>query len=161
MRSRSPVRSAPARSPVSALGTWLRLAAATAVVLGLLSLQWMNAISAQIGAEWPRRADRQAVFAAIPDGARVSAPMHALSHLSERTWLFVLPEPFIAVRVGHEVGRGGARSCRRGARLRRLRSRAPAWGSHTDAEIEQAIVDNGFREVMRRGETRLYHREPG
>jgi hypothetical protein len=101
------------------------------------------------------------VFAAIPDGARVSAPMHALSHLSERKWLFVLPEPFIPVRVGTKWGEDERARAVEQLDYVVFDPGLKAWGSHTDAEIEQAIVDNGFREVMRRGDTRLYHREPG
>jgi uncharacterized membrane protein len=145
----------------SAAAKWVRIAAATAVVLGLLSLQWMNAIAAQIRYEWPARADRQAVFAAIPDDARVSAPMKALPHLAERTWLFVLPEPFIPVRVGTRWGDEERAKAVAELEYVVFDPGLRPWGSHTDDEIEQAIVDSGFREILRRGETRLYHREPG
>jgi uncharacterized membrane protein len=144
----------------AATGTWVRIAASAGVVLALLSLQWMNAISAQIRYEWPKRADRQAVFAAIPSGARVSAPMHALSHLSERKWLFVLPEPFIPVRVGTRWGEEERAEAIENLDYVVFDPGLKAWGSHTDEEIEQAIVQNGFKEILRRGETRLYHREP-
>ena len=83
-------------------GAWLRIAAGTGIVLVLLSLQWLSAITSQIRFEWPKRADRLAVLAAIPDGASVAAPMHALSHLSERKDFCVLPEPLLPVRVGTE-----------------------------------------------------------
>ena len=35
------------------------------------------------------------------------------------------------------------------------------WGAPTVAQVEQEIERRGFREVMRRGETRLYRREAG
>ena len=66
-----------ARVRAPAATTWLRWAAGAGIVLLALSLQWVGAISRQIHAEWPRRADRQAVLDAIPAGASVSAPMHA------------------------------------------------------------------------------------
>lgn len=139
--------------------TWQRVAAGTGIVLALLSTNWLSAIVDQIRAEWPRRADRRAVLAAIPEGARVSAPMHALSHLAERKWLFVLPEPFIHVRVGTRWGEH-----ERGHAVGELDyvvvdPGLKPWGSHPESEILAALEKAGFREVMRRGDTRLFARE--
>jgi uncharacterized membrane protein len=140
---------------------WLRVAAGTGLVLALLSLSWSSAIVRQIRYEWPKRADRQAILGAIPDDARVSAPMHALSHLADRKWLFVLPEPFIPVRVGtrwdeHERGHAIAE-----LDYVVVDPGLKPWGSHSEAEIEQALAKHGFHEVMRRGQTRLFAREAG
>ena len=125
----------------------------------LLSAQWVGAIGRQIRFEWPHRGDRQAILDAIPDGARVAAPMHALPHLSERTHLYVLPEPLIPVRVGTEWGRGAR--ARRASSRHRVRSGDAILGRPDRRAGRQAIERRGFREVMRRGETRLYRREPG
>jgi uncharacterized membrane protein len=140
--------------------TWLGWAAAVGVVLTLLSLQWANAIVEQIRFEWPKRGDRQAVLDAIPTGASVSAPMHALSHLVERKRIFVVPEPMLPVRVGvkEDVDREQL------ARELEYVVFDPAmkfWGAPTVDQVEAEIERRGFREVMRRGETRLYHKEPG
>ena len=99
--------------PCGSTRAWLVWGAAAGCLLVLLSVQWVGAIGRQIRFEWPHRGDRQAILDAIPDGARVAAPMHALSHLSERTHLYVLPEPLIPVRVGTEWVRGARRRATR------------------------------------------------
>jgi uncharacterized membrane protein len=148
------------RVQVQSSATWLGWAAVVGVVLTLLSLQWVNAIVEQIRFEWPKRGDRQAVLDAIPAGASVSAPMHALSHLAERKRIFVVPEPMLPVRVGvkEDVDREQL------ARELEYVVFDPAmkfWGSPTVDQVEAEIERRGFREVMRRGETRLYRKEPG
>ncbi len=144
------------RVPAGGGTTWLRVATVAGVVLIALSLQWVRAITNQIRFEWPQRAEREEVLAAIPDDASVAAPMHALSHLSERTKLYVLPEPFLAVRVGTEWG-----ALRRDRAVRELDyvvydPGLRFWGSPSEAEVKAAIEMRGFREILRRGETRLY-----
>jgi uncharacterized membrane protein len=138
---------------------WARIAGVTGVLLFLLSLQWGKAIVDQIRYEWPRRADRQGVLAAIPPGASVAASTHALAHLADRAEIYALPEPFVAVRSGT---RWGASDRRRASRQLEYAVFDPGlrfWGSLTDAEVEQAIVSNGFHLVLQRGQTRLYQRE--
>jgi uncharacterized membrane protein len=139
--------------------TWLGWAAAVGVLLTLLSAQWGNAIVEQIRFEWPHRADRQAVLDAIPDGARVAAPMHALSHLAERERLYVLPEPLIPVRTGTEWDLADRARAARELDYILFDPGLRFWGSPTADQVEQEIERRGFSEVLRRGETRLYGRE--
>ena len=125
-------------------------------------LQWVERDQPRrSGSSGRSRGDRQAVLDAIPDGARVAAPMHALSHLSERTHLFVLPEPLIPVRVGTEWGAAERERATRELEYVVFDPAMRFWGAPTVAQVEQEIERRGFREVMRRGETRLYRREPG
>ena len=144
----------------SAEVTWLRWAATGGLLLTVLSLQWTGAIGRQIDAEWPRRADRQEVIAAIPAGASVSAPMHALSHLAERRNLYVVPEPMIPVRVGVEDGVDRERLARE-LEYVVFDPDMKFWGAPTVPQVQAEIERRGFREVMRRGDTVLYRREPG
>jgi hypothetical protein len=148
---------------VGAAGTrrWLAWGAAAGCLLVLLSAQWVGAITRQIRFEWPHRGDRQAILDAIPDGARVAAPMHALSHLSERTHLYVLPEPLIPVRTGTEWGDAERERATRELEYIVFDPAMRFWGAPTVPQVEQEIERRGFREIMRRGETRLYRREPG
>jgi uncharacterized membrane protein len=139
--------------------TWLGWAAAAGCVLTVLSLQWANAIVEQIRFEWPHRADRQAVLAAIPDDATVAAPMHALSHLAERKTLYVVPEPLLPVRVGTEWDAADREQATRELEYVVFDPALRFWGSPSVAQVEAEIARRGFREVMRRGETRLYHKE--
>lgn len=141
--------------------TWLRWTAASAAVLVVLSLQWVGAITRQIRFEWPHRADRQAVLDAIPRDASVSAPMHALSHLAERRRIFVVPEPMLPVRVGTEWDAVDRERATRELEYVVFDPGMRFWGAPTVAQVEAEIERRGFREVMRRGDTRLYHREPG
>jgi uncharacterized membrane protein len=139
--------------------TWLRWGAAAGILLTVLSLQWGSAIVRQIRFEWPKRDDRQAVLDAIPAGASVSAPMHALAHLAERKRLFVVPEPMLPVRVGvkDDVDREEL-----AAELEYVVF-DPAmkfWGSPNVEQVEAEIERRGFREVMKRGGTILYRKEP-
>ncbi len=93
--------------------------------------------------------------AGLGTDARALAPLRAQVALRS-------PGAFHPGAGGHGMGRGGAGARRsRSSTTSSVDPGLKAWGSHTDEEIEQAIADNGFREVMRRGETRLYHREPG
>ena len=140
--------------------TWLGWAAAVGVVLTVLSLQWASAIVEQIRFEWPHRADRQAVLDAIPAGASVAAPMHALSHLAEREHLYVLPEPLIPVRTGTEWDLADRERATRELEYVLFDPGLRFWGSPTVEQVEQEIERRGFREVLRRGETRLYRQEP-
>ena len=94
----------------------------------VLSLQWVSAIVEQIRFEWPKRDERQAVLDAIPGGASVAAPMHALAHLAERETLYVVPEPLLPVRVGTEWTAADRERATRRARLRRLRPAAQVLG---------------------------------
>jgi uncharacterized membrane protein len=144
----------------SARTTWLRWAAAAGVLLVALSIQWASAITRQIRFEWPHRADRQAILAAIPSGASVSAPMHALSHLAERRKLYVVPEPMIAVRVGTEWTAADRERATRELEYVVFDPGMRFWGSPTVAQVKAEIERRGFREVMRRGETVLYRKEP-
>jgi uncharacterized membrane protein len=139
--------------------TWLGWAAAAGCVLTVLSLQWANAIVEQIRFEWPHRADRQAVLDAIPDDATVAAPMHALSHLAERKTLYVVPEPLLPVRVGTEWDAADREQATRELEYVVFDPALRFWGSPSVAQVEAEIARRGFREVMRRGETRLYHKE--
>ena len=141
--------------------TWLAWAASAGCLLVLLSAQWVGAIGRQIRFEWPHRDDRQAILDAIPDGARVAAPMHALSHLSERTHLYVLPEPLIPVRTGTEWGDAERERATRQLDYVVFDPGLRFWGAPTVEQVEHEIERRGFREVMRRGETRLYRRGPG
>ncbi len=138
--------------------SWLWGAAVTGCVISLLTVRWANSIVDQIRYEWPRRADRTAVLAAIPATASVAAPMKALPHLAERMTLYVLSEPLVAYRKGTLWG---AAQRARAARELQYIVYDPGLrfeGNVTDAQVERAIVQHGFREVMRRGQTRLYRR---
>ena len=141
--------------------TWLRWAAAIGVVLLALSVQWMSAITRQIRFEWPHRADRQAILDAIPSGASVAAPMHALSHLAERRHLYVVPEPLIAVRVGTEWTAADRQRATRDLEYIVFDPGMRFWGSPTVEQVKAEIEQRGFREVMRRGDTVLYRKEAG
>ena len=141
--------------------TWLRWATAIGVVVLALSLQWSSAIVRQIRFEWPHRADRQAVLDAIPSGASVSAPMHALSHLSERRHLYVVPEPMIAVRVGTEWTAADRERATRDLEYVVFDPGMRFWGSPTVDQVKAEIERRGFREVLRRGDTVLYRKESG
>ena len=139
--------------------TWLLWGGSAGVLLVLLSAQWVGAIGRQIRAEWPRRADRQAVLDAIPDGARVAAPMHALAHLAEREHLYVVPEPLLAVRVGTEWGEAERERATQELDYVVFDPGMRFWGAPSVEQVEQEIESRGFVEVMRRGDTRLYRRE--
>jgi hypothetical protein len=141
--------------------TWLGWSAAAGVALTLLSLQWSSAIVRQLRVEWPRRADRQAIVDALPASASVSAPMQMLAHVAERKRVFVLPEPIVAVRIGTTWG-----VARRAAATRELEyaisdAHMRPWGPMNSQEVEQLLERGGFREVLRRGDTALYRKEPG
>ena len=140
---------------------WLAWAGAIGCVLLVLSLQWTSAIWEQIRFEWPHRGDRQAVLDAIPDGASVAAPMHALSHLAERRTLYVVPEPLIAVRVGTEWGVDERERATRELEYVVFDPAMKFWGSPTVEQVRAEIERRGFREVLRRGETVLYRKAPG
>ena len=139
--------------------TWIAWAAAAGCLLVLLSAQWVGAIGRQVRAEWPRRADRQAILDAIPDGARVAAPMHALPHLAEREHLYVVPEPLLAVRVGTEWGDAERERATEQLDYIVFDPGMRFWGAPSVEQVQQEIERRGFVEVMRRGDTRLYGRE--
>jgi len=140
---------------------WLRWSAAAGAVLVLMSLQWGAAIVRQARVEWPRRADRQAIVDAIPGGASVSAPMQMLAHVAERRHVYVLPEPMVAARVGTRWG--AAERAHATSRLEYAIDDAHMrpWGSMTSADIGALLLRQGFHEVLRRGDTALYRKEPG
>ena len=147
------------RVPAASARTWIAWAAAAGCLLVLLSAQWVGAIGRQVRAEWPRRADRQAILDAIPDGARVAAPMHALPHLAEREHLYVVPEPLLAVRVGTEWGDVERERATEQLDYIVFDPGMRFWGAPSVEQVEQEIERRGFVEVMRRGDTRLYGRE--
>ena len=147
------------RVPAASTRTWLAWAAAAGCLLVLLSAQWIGAIGRQIRAEWPHRAERQAILDAIPDGARVAAPMHALPHLAEREHLYVVPEPLIAVRVGTEWGDAERNRATEQLDYIVFDPGMRFWGAPSVEQVQQEIERRGFVEVMRRGDTRLYGRE--
>ena len=92
--------------------------------------------------------------------SNASAPMHALAHLAERKRLFVLPEPMLPVRVGVKDGVDREQL----ARELEYVVFDPAmkfWGAPTVEQVAAEIERRGFREVMRRGGTILYRKEPG
>jgi uncharacterized membrane protein len=144
------------RVPAASARTWIAWAAAAGCLLVLLSAQWVGAIGRQVRAEWPRRADRQAILDAIPDGARVAAPMHALPHLAEREHLYVVPEPLLAVRVGTEWGDAEREQATAQLDYIVFDPGMRFWGAPNVEQVEQEIERRGFVEVMRRGDTRLY-----
>jgi hypothetical protein len=115
----------------------------------------------QIRFEWPHRADRQAVLDAIPAGASVSAPMHALSHLADRRHLYVVPEPMIAVRTGTEWGPADRARATRGLEYVVFDPGMRFWGSPTVDEVKAEIERLGFHEVLRLGDTVLYRKAAG
>ena len=80
--------------------------------------------------------------------------MHALSHLAEREHLYVVPEPMIAVRVGTEWGAAERERATRELEYVVFDPGMRFWGAPTVEQVEQEIERRGFREVMRRGETR-------
>jgi uncharacterized membrane protein len=141
--------------------TWLGWSVAAGCFLVVLSLHWANAIVEQIRFEWPHRADRQAVLDAIPGDASVAAPMHALSHLAERTTLYVVPEPLLPVRVGTEWDAADRERATQELEYVVFDPAMKFWGSPTVEQVEAEIERRGFREVMRRGETRLYRKQAG
>jgi hypothetical protein len=142
-------------------GAWLRWSGAVGCVLLVLSLAWASAITRQIRYEWPHRGDRQAVIDAIPDGASVSAPMHALSHLAERATLYVVPEPMIPVRVGTEWDADDRARATRELEYVVFDPAMKFWGAPTVEQVQLELDRRGFREILRRGETRLYRKAPG
>jgi uncharacterized membrane protein len=146
---------------VGARTSFLRYAAASGLFLTLLSLKWTGSIANQARLEWPHRADRQAVIDAIPDRASVSAPMHALSHLSERTRLYVVPEPMIPVRVGTEWDAADRERASRELEYVVFDPAMKFWGAPSVEQVKAEIERRGFREVMRRGDTVLYRKDPG
>lgn len=146
---------------VGAHATWLRWGVAAGVVLATLSLAWADAIVEQIRFEWPHRADRQAVLDAIPDDASVAAPMHALSHLAERTTLYVVPEPLLPVRVGTEWDAADRERATRELEYVVFDPAMRFWGAPTVGEVRRELHRRGFEEILRRGETRLYRKGPG
>jgi uncharacterized membrane protein len=147
------------RVPAASARTWIAWAAAAGCLLVLLSAQWVGAIGRQVRAEWPRRADRQAILDAIPDGARVAAPMHALPHLAEREHLYVVPEPLLAVRVGTEWGDAERERATEQLDYIVFDPGMRFWGAPSVEQVQREIERRGFVEVMRRGDTRLYGRE--
>jgi hypothetical protein len=86
--------------------------------------------------------------------------MHALSHLAERRKLYVVPEPMIAVRVGTEWTAADRERATRELEYVVFDPGMRFWGSPTVAQVKAEIERRGFREVMRRGETVLYRKEP-
>ena len=123
-----------------------------ASVLAVLSLQWVGAISRQIHAEWPRRADRQAILDAIPPG-RASRPRCTRSRTSPSASASRVPEPMIAVRVGVK---GGVDRERVTAQLELRRSSTRTCGSgarRPSAKVEQRDRAPRVPQVMRRGDT--------
>ena len=141
---------------------WLRWGAAAGVALTLLSIQWVGAIVDQIRFEWPHRSDRQAILDAIPAGARISAPMHALSHLSERKHIFVVPEPMIPVRVGTEWTSADRERAARELEYVVFDPAMKFWGAPTVSEV--AAGDRATRLPRghaARGDTTLFRKEPG
>ena len=147
------------RVPAAGARTWIGWAAAAGCLLVLLSAQWVGAIGRQVRAEWPRRADRQAILDAIPDGAHVAAPMHALPHLAEREHLYVVPEPLLAVRVGTEWGDAERERATEQLDYIVFDPGMRFWGAPGVEQVEREIERRGFVEVMRRGDTRLYGRD--
>ena len=63
------------RVGASGRAMWLGWSIAAGVVLAILTLQWSVAIVRQVHAEWPRRADRQAIVDADPRRRERAAPM--------------------------------------------------------------------------------------
>ena len=141
----------------SALG-W---SVAAGVVLLVLSLQWASAITRQIRAEWPRRADRQAILDAVPANASVAAPMQMLAHLADRRRIYVLPEPIVAARSGSLWGPADRARATRALEYAVNDAHMRPWGSMTAADVDRLLAGRGFRAVARRGDTVLYRKEPG
>ena len=139
---------------------WLRWSVAAGVVLVLLSVQWGAAIVRQVRAEWPRRADRQAIVDAIPADASVSAPMQMLAHVAERRRVFVLPEPMVAARVGTRWGASERARAARALEYAVDDAHMRPWGSMTSTDVGALLAREGFREILRRGDTVLYRKEP-
>ena len=71
------------------------LALGCGAVLAALSLVALGRLAGDIRGEWPSRADRSAIVAAVPPDASVSAPLRFLSHLSARRDLYTFPVPFV------------------------------------------------------------------
>jgi uncharacterized membrane protein len=140
--------------------TWLGWSAAAGAVLVLLALQWTGEIVRQIRVEWPRRADREAIADAVPGSASVAAPMQMLAHLADRKRVYVLPEPMVAVRVGTRWGAAERAEATRGLEYAVNDAHMRPWGSMTASDADRLLVRHGFREVMRRGDTVLYAKEP-
>ena len=141
--------------------TWLRWGAVAGVFLAALTLQWASAVTRQVRAEWPRRADRQAIVDAIPGNAGVAAPMQMLAHVAERKRVYVLPEPMVPARVGTRWGASERERATRALEYAVDDAHMRPWGSMTSADVRLLLVRHGFREVMRRGDTVLYRKEPG
>lgn len=148
------------RVGASGRAMWLGWSIAAGVVLAILTLQWSVAIVRQVHAEWPRRADRQAIVDTVPAGASVSAPMQMLAHVAERKRVYVLTEPMIAVRVGVKDG-VDREELSRELEYAISDTHMRPWGPMTSAEVEQALERRGFRKVVRRGDTVLYRKERG
>jgi hypothetical protein len=99
------------------------------------------------------------VLGAIPAEAHVAAPMQALAHLAERKRIFVLPEPMLPVRVGTRWSPAERARATRELEYAVSDAHMRPWGTTTAAEVAQLLERNGFREVLRRGDTALYRRE--
>jgi hypothetical protein len=87
--------------------------------------------------------------------------MHALSHLTERRTLYVVPEPMLPVRVGTEWDAADRERATRELEYVVFDPAMKFWGAPTVEQVQAEIERRGFREVMRRGETVLYRKEPG
>ena len=88
--------------------------------------------------------------------------MHALSHLAERRRIFVVPEPMIPVRVGTEWTPPTVSGATRELEYVVFDPAMRFWGAPTVAAGRSRRSSGaGFREVMRRGDTRLFRKEPG
>ena len=147
---RSRARSARRPRPCGSTRTWLAWGAAAGCLLVLLSAQWVGAIGRQIRFEWPHRGDRQAILDAIPDGARVAAPMRALASLGADA-------PLRAPRAAHPRPRRdgvGPRARARATRELEYIVFDPAmrfWGAPTVEQVNRRSSAAAFREVMRPG----------
>lgn len=135
--------------------------AAAGIVLLSLSLQWSAAIVRQVRAEWPRRTDREAIVAAIPRNASVAAPMQMLAHVADRRRVYVLPEPMVAARTGTPWGSAERTRATRSLEYAVVDAHMRPWGPMSSADAARLLLRRGFHEVLRRGDTALYRKEPG
>jgi uncharacterized membrane protein len=136
----------------------LRFAAVVGVLLATLSLAAIRFTAHVVSSERDRRADREAIVAAVPPGAAVAASSHLLPHLAQRRELYALPEPFLAVLVGSRWDAGDRRSRAADVEYVALDGYAPSQWEIDDAELDALVRAEGFKPVLRRGAVTLYAR---
>ncbi|MFN8224477.1 MAG: DUF2079 domain-containing protein [Gaiellales bacterium] len=131
---------------------WLRGSAIVGVLLAILSFNALWTTIDEIHDAWPKRADRLAIVRAVPSGASVSLPQYYYARLSNRRWMFALPEPFEPAQPATTWG-----PAERKAAVANLD--AVVFDEAEPGDISTATLEQlGFRPTLRRGDVTLYLR---